>query len=183
MLCCIFDLDTIMMFCSWQFTICLVMGMHTYVKFTINNQYLVRHEVSNIKDFWLVAIKIEFVAYTKTKLKNLYLVATIAIKTRSKTTMNCCTKTIMQHIRIWGEPRVANAFFVYSTMRKQLQKKPKTHQNFSRSRPCYGEINGVDYSISNGRHKIRECWFSGLVAPIHSVVTVVILPSKNVLDL
>ena len=34
-----------------------------------------------------------------------------------------------------------------------------------------------------GHHKIHECWFSGLVVPIHSVLTVVILPIKNVLGL
>ena len=58
-----------------------------------------------------------------------------------------------------------------------------TSIHVSCSQPCHGETNGIDYSTSNGRHKIRECWFSGLVVPIHSVLTVVILPSKNVVDL
>ena len=37
----------------------------------------------------------------------------------------------------------------------------------------------------DGHHKIFECWFSGLVVLIHSALrlTVVILPSKNMLGL
>ena len=36
---------------------------------------------------------------------------------------------------------------------------------------------------TNDRHKIHEYWFSGLVVLIYCVLTVVILPSKNVLGL
>ena len=42
---------------------------------------------------------------------------------------------------------------------------------------------GFYHMNCDGRHEICECWFSGLVALIRSVLTVVILPSKNVLGL
>ena len=41
----------------------------------------------------------------------------------------------------------------------------------------------MTFYCMNSCHKIHKCWFSGLVALIHSILTVKILPSKNVLDI